>query len=161
MMEMAGINNVRIDDRLIHGQVATMWTNKLGVNRLMVVNDAVANNKIQKDMLRLATPAGVASSIIPTAKALHNIGMGKYQGQNVLLIVKSPVDLLPFLANGFAFSTINVGNMSRRPGTRVLKPNISVLPEEEEAFHKLLDAGVEITTIMTPDDKKTYLKDIL
>lgn len=160
-MKMEGINNVRIDDRLIHGQVATMWTNKLGVNRLMVVNDEVANNKIQKDMLRLATPAGVASSIITTEKALNNIGAGKYKGQNVLLIVKSPVDLLPFVDRGFEFPTINVGNMSRRPETRVLKPNISVNLEEEKAFHVLLDAGIEITTIMTPDDKKTYLKDIL
>ena len=41
-MEMKGINNIRIDDRLIHGQVATMWSNKLGVTRLMVVNDNVA-----------------------------------------------------------------------------------------------------------------------
>ncbi len=46
-MEMKGIKNIRIDDRLIHGQVATMWSNKLGVTRLMVVNDAVANNSVQ------------------------------------------------------------------------------------------------------------------
>ncbi|WP_367342136.1 PTS sugar transporter subunit IIB [Limosilactobacillus sp.] len=160
-MQMDGINNIRIDDRLIHGQVATMWTNKLGVTRLMVVNDQVANNKIQKDMLRMATPAGVASSIITTEKALTNIGNSKYKGQNVLLIVKSPTDLLPFLNKGFDFPTINVGNMSHRPGTKVLKPNISVTPDESAAFRKLLDAGIEITTVMTPDDKTTYLKDIL
>lgn len=46
-MEMKGINNIRIDDRLIHGQVATMWSNKLGVTRLMVVNDNVAKNDLQ------------------------------------------------------------------------------------------------------------------
>ncbi|MDO0498121.1 PTS sugar transporter subunit IIB, partial [Clostridioides difficile] len=55
-MEMKGIKNIRIDDRLIHGQVATMWSNKLGVTRLMVVNDAVANNSVQKQVLRMATP---------------------------------------------------------------------------------------------------------
>lgn len=160
-MEMKGINNIRIDDRLIHGQVATMWSNKLGVTRLMVVNDEVANNDIQKQVLRMAVPAGIASSIISTETAIKNIIAGKYEGQNVLLIVKSPVDLLAFLDNQLLLKNVNVGNMSSRKHTIVLRPNISVTEEERQAFEKLLDAGIEITTVMTPDDKKTYLKDIL
>lgn len=158
---MKGINNIRIDDRLIHGQVATMWSNKLGVTRLMVVNDEVANNDIQKQVLRMAVPAGIASSIISTETAIKNIIAGKYEGQNVLLIVKSPVDLLAFLDNQLLLKNVNVGNMSSRKHTTVLRPNISVTEEERQAFEKLLDAGIEITTVMTPDDKKTYLKDIL
>lgn len=161
MMEMKGIRNIRIDDRLIHGQVATMWSNKLGVTRLMVANDAVATNDIQKQVLRMAVPAGIASSIISKETAIQNIKAGKYEGQNVLLIVKSPVDLLPFVENGLDIQNINVGNMSSRKDTEVLKPNISVTKEERQAFEKLLEKGIEITTIMTPDDKKTWLKDIL
>ncbi|MGO0985735.1 PTS sugar transporter subunit IIB [Clostridioides difficile] len=160
-MEMKGIKNIRIDDRLIHGQVATMWSNKLGVTRIMVVNDAVANNSVQKQVLRMATPAGIASSIITEETAIKNITACKYEGQNVLLIVKSPVDLIPFVEAGLKIHNINVGNMSSRKDTTVLKPNISVTEEEKEAFKKLLDEGIEITTIMTPDDKKTYLVDIL
>lgn len=160
-MEMKGINNIRIDDRLIHGQVATMWSNKLGVTRLMVVNDEVSNNDIQKQVLRMAVPAGISSSIISTDTAVKNIKAGKYEGQNVLLIVKSPVDLFPFLDNQLLIKSVNVGNMSSRKNTIVLRPNISVTEEEREAFEKLLNLGIEITTIMTPDDKKTYLKDIL
>ncbi len=160
-MEMKGIHNIRIDDRLIHGQVATMWSHKLGVSRLMVVNDAVATNDVQKQVLRMAVPAGIASSIISKETAIHNIKAGKYEGQNVLLIVKSPVDLLSFVENGLDIQNINVGNMSSRKDTEVLKPNISVTKEERQAFEKLLEKGIEITTIMTPDDKKTWLKDIL
>lgn len=160
-MEMKGINNIRIDDRLIHGQVATMWSNKLGVTRLMVVNDDVASNDIQKQVLRMAVPAGIASSIITKEKAIDNIKNDKYIGQNVLLIVKSPVDLLPFIENNLDITSINIGNMSNRKETTVLRPNISVTLQERAAFEKLLSLGVEITTIMTPDDKKTYLKDLL
>ena len=152
-MEMKGINNIRIDDRLIHGQVATMWSNKLGVTRLMVVNDNVAKNDLQKQVLRMAVPAGISSSIITEETAISNIKNGKYEGQNVLMIVKSPVDL--------EIKRINVGNMSNRNNTTVLRPNISVTDEERSAFEKLLSLDIEITTIMTPDDKKTFLKDIL
>ena len=64
-MEMKGINNIRIDDRLIHGQVATMWSNKLGVTRLMVVNDNVAKNDLQKQVLRMAVQKRLALTITP------------------------------------------------------------------------------------------------
>lgn len=114
-----------------------MWSNKLGVTRLMVVNDAVANNSVQKQVLRMATPAGIASSIITEETAIKNITAGKYEGQNVLLIVKSPVDLIPFVEAGFKIHNINVGNMSSRKDTTVLRPNISVTEEEKEAFKRL------------------------
>lgn len=160
-MEMKGINHIRIDDRLIHGQVATMWSNRLGVNRIMVASDEVANNPIQKQMLRMATPAGIASSIITVQTAIDNIKADKYINQNVLLIVKSPIELIKFMDNGLEMKSINVGNMSNRTDTEVLKPNISVTKEEKEAFRKLLDRNIEITTVMTPDDKKSLLIDLL
>lgn len=160
-MEMKGINHIRIDDRLIHGQVATMWSNRLGVNRIMVASDEVANNPIQKQMLRMATPAGIASSIITVQTAIDNIKSDKYINQNVLLIVKSPIELIKFMDNGLEMKSINVGNMSNRTDTEVLKPNISVTKEEKEAFRKLLDRNIEITTVMTPDDKKSLLIDLL
>ena len=50
---MKGIIHIRIDDRLIHGQVATMWTNNLGATRIMVINDEVANNDLQKSVHQL------------------------------------------------------------------------------------------------------------
>jgi len=49
---------------LIHGQVATLWTNELGVTRIMVINDQVANNEVQKTMLRMAAPSNVSTSLI-------------------------------------------------------------------------------------------------
>ena len=58
----------RIDGRLIHGQVANLWTTKLNVSRIMVIDDEVAQNDIEKSGLKLATPPGVKLSILPVAK---------------------------------------------------------------------------------------------
>ena len=63
----------RIDGRLIHGQVANLWTTKLNVSRIMVIDDEVAQNDIEKSGLKLATPPGVKLSILPVAKAAENI----------------------------------------------------------------------------------------
>ena len=158
---MKGIINIRIDDRLIHGQVATMWTNNLGATRIMVINDEVANNDLQKSVLRMAAPSNVSTSIITRETALKNISSGKYEGQKVFIVVKSPLDLLYLVKNGLDIKKINVGNMSSKKNTEVVRPSISVTAEEKEAFKELIDRGVEITAIMTPTDPLAYLKDYL
>ncbi|ELU5588750.1 PTS sugar transporter subunit IIB [Clostridium perfringens] len=158
---MKGIIHIRIDDRLIHGQVATMWTNNLGATRIMVINDEVANNDLQKSVLRMAAPSNVSTSIITREIALKNIYSGKYEGQKVFIIVKSPLDLLYLVKNGLDIKKINVGNMSAKSNTEVIRPSISVTAEEKEAFKELIDRGVEITTIMTPTDPLVYLREYL
>ncbi len=158
---MEGITHIRIDDRLIHGQVATMWTNELGATRIMVINDEVANNDMQKSLLRMAAPPNVSTSIITRETAVKNISAGKYKGQKVFIVVKSPLDILYLLKNGLDIKEINVGNMSAKSNTEVIKTTISVTKEEKEAFKELIERGVEVTAIMTPGAPKVYLKDSL
>lgn len=158
---MEGIIHIRIDDRLIHGQVANFWTNDLGATRIMVINDEIANDDIQKSVLRMAAPAGVATSIISKETAVKNITSGKYKGQKVFVVLKSPVDLLDIYKLGLDIKTCNIGNLSNRPGTEVLKGNISVSKEEKEALLYLIDRGVEITAIMTPGASKEYIKSFI
>ena len=81
---MKGFVHIRIDDRLIHGQVATRWSTGLKVNRIMVIDDAVAANDNEKAILRMAAPAGVNTSILPLEKAVANIKNGNYDGQRVM-----------------------------------------------------------------------------
>lgn len=156
---MKGIIHIRIDDRLIHGQVAMFWTNELSATRIMVINDEVANNNMQKSLLRMAAPANVATSIITKDKAVENISNNKYDGQRVFIVVKSPVDILYLVNHGLDIKSLNVGNMSGRDHTTSIRQNINVTDEEMHAFKELLDKGIEITTIMTPNDTLTYLKD--
>ena len=158
---MEGIIHIRIDDRLIHGQVATMWTNELGATRIMVINDEVANNDMQKSLLRMAAPPNVSTSIITRETAVKNISAGKYKGQKVFIVVKSPLDILYLLNNGLDIKEINVGNMSAKSNTEVIKTTISVTKEEKEAFKELIERGVEVTAIMPPGAPKVYLKDPL
>ncbi|SNK40766.1 phosphotransferase system sugar-specific EIIB component [Streptococcus pneumoniae] len=78
----------RIDGRLIHGQVANLWAGKLNVSRIMVVDDEVVNNDIEKSGLKLATPPGVKLSILPIEKAAANILAGKYDSQRLFIVAR-------------------------------------------------------------------------
>ena len=104
------IIGVRIDGRLIHGQVANLWTTKLNITRIMVVDDEVAKNDIEKSGLKLATPPGVKLSVLPIEKAANNILAGKYDSQRLLIIAREPDRLLKLVELGVPIEEINVGD---------------------------------------------------
>ena len=158
---MEGITHIRIDDRLIHGQVATMWTNELGATRIMVINDEVANNDMQKSLLRMAAPPNVSTSIITRETAVKNILNEKYLGQRVMIIVKNPKDILDLMDLGLDIKEVNVGNMASRKDTIQIKRSVSITNDELGNFLQLEKRGVLLTAMMVPDEGKNYLKDYL
>lgn len=149
---MEGFVHIRVDDRLIHGQVATRWTTGLKVNRIMIIDDAVAVNETEKSILRMAAPAGVNTSILQFEKAVANIKNGNYAGQRVMLVVKSPVILVKMMEAGIDLLPVNIGNMSNRPGTTQYKKSISMTEDEKAAVEKLLQSGIKVTAQMVPDE---------
>ena len=60
----------RIDNRLIHGQVATQWTSTIGANLILVANDDVAGNKMRQKLMDMAAPQGVATRYFSVAEHL-------------------------------------------------------------------------------------------
>lgn len=140
----------RIDGRLIHGQVANLWTTTLNISRIMVVDDEVAENAIEKSGLKLATPAGVKLSVLPVAKAAENILAGKYDSQRLLIVAKKPDRFLRLVEAGVLIETLNVGNMSQTSETRSVTRSINVVDEDVAVFNKLHDKGVVLTAQMVP-----------
>lgn len=149
---MQGFVNIRIDDRLIHGQVATRWATGLRVNRIMVIDNDVANDDVQKSVLRMAAPSGISTSIITEEKAITNIKAGKYDKQRVLLVVRRPRVLLNLVEAGLDIQKINIGNMSNREETVQVKKSVSLTAEERQDIEALIAKGVKVTAQMVPDD---------
>jgi PTS system mannose-specific IIB component len=146
---------------MIHGQVATQWTNQLNASRIMVINDAVANNPGRKAVVRLAAPPNIRTSILTRQTALEHIKAGKYRGQRVLLIAVTPLDIEYLIESGLPIKSVNVGNLSRREGTKRIRPTINVTDEEAASFKRLISQGVEVTLMQTPRDTKEPFSNFL
>ena len=155
------IIGVRIDGRLIHGQVANLWTTKLNITRIMVVDDEVAQNDIEKSGLKLATPAGVKLSVLPIEKAANNILAGKYDSQRLLIIARKPDRLLKLVELGVPIEEINVGNMSQTDETRSITKSINVVDQDVEVFNQLHAKGVRFIAQMVPSDKAEDFMNLL
>ncbi|WP_297437813.1 PTS sugar transporter subunit IIB [uncultured Clostridium sp.] len=158
---MKGIIHIRIDDRLIHGQVAAFWCNTLKATRIMVINDAVSVDEMQRTVLRMVAPSSIRTSIISKETAVKNITAGKYEGQRVLVILKNPEDILDLIKMGLPIKSFNVGNMAARTGTTSVKRSINLTSEHVATFRELDKLGVEMTSIMVPDDSKTMVIDFI
>lgn len=144
----------RIDGRLVHGQVANLWATKLNISRFMVVDNHVAENNIEKQGLKLATPSGVKLSVLPVEKAANNILAGKYDSQRLLIIAKNPEVYLQLVEAGVPIEEINVGNMSQSDETKPITKSINVTDKDIEVFEKLQEENIQIVAQMVPGDRK-------
>ncbi|QRN48706.1 PTS system mannose/fructose/N-acetylgalactosamine-transporter subunit IIB [Macrococcoides bohemicum] len=142
----------RIDGRLIHGQVANLWSTKLNITRFMVIDDEVAQSDIDKSGLKLATPAGIKLSVLPVEKAANNILAGKYDSQRLMIIAKKPDRFLRLIEYGVPIDILNVGNMSQTSDTKSITKSINVTDEDVEVFKQLNEKGVKIVNQMVPND---------
>lgn len=147
------IVNIRIDERLIHGQVAAYWTRALNATRILVIDDFAARDQIQKMALKMATPAGVKLSILTVATASKNLIEEKYAGDRVFVIVRSPKVLKEAWDAGFRFKTVNVGNMSSKFGSVQVRRTVGVTKDDVKYFRELVDSGVKFTAQMIPNDE--------
>ncbi|MGM9903761.1 PTS system IIAB component [Enterococcus sp. 10A9_DIV0425] len=148
----ANIVNVRIDERLIHGQVAGIWSTSLNTQRIIVINDEAAMDHLQKSSLRMAAPTSMRLSVLTVEDAAKNIQSGKYGKQRLFLLFKNPTDSLRYLEAGGELSILNVGNMSYKDGAREVTKSIKVMKEEEEVFEAIAAKNVKITAQLVPND---------
>ncbi|MEI5990577.1 PTS system IIAB component [Enterococcus termitis] len=148
----ANIVNTRIDERLIHGQVAGIWSTSLDTQRIIVANDEAALDPLQKSSLRMAAPTSMRLSVLPVAEAAENICAGKYGKQRLFLLFKNPTDVLRYLDAGGSIETVNVGNMSYKEGAREVTKSIQVLEAEEAIFETIASKGVNVTAQLVPND---------
>lgn len=146
------IVGVRIDFRLIHGQVANLWANAKQVSRFMVVDDQLATDDMQKQVLRMACPAAVKLSVLPLEKASANIQAGKYDAQRLFILAKKPETLLRLVESGVQLPEINVGNMSSLNEVKRVGLNIGMDEGDIEAFKKLQEKGIHMYAQMVPSD---------
>lgn len=152
----------RIDDRLIHGQIAAVWTKHVKQTRIVVVDDEANRSDLQKQMLRLACPPGIKLSVLSIEKTINNFNQKKYDGDKIFMISKNPSTVSALLDRGFALpNEIVVGNMAGSPEKRQIRKGFNVTEEDISHFKKLWEAGITPYYQMLPTDLKEELQKIL
>jgi len=146
------IELVRIDDRLIHGQVVMAWSRAMSIERLVVIDDKVATDEIQKILLKTVAPSHIKVSILTAEEGIEALQGNKFGNEALLVLVTNPQTIIALIGGGVKISTVNIGGMSFNPGKTQVTKAVFVDAQERNAFEKLHAQGVALQIQMLPND---------
>lgn len=157
------IENARVDERLIHGQVAMVWTNTIGATRIIVVNNEAVNDESIIAALKISKPAGVKLSILSKEKAIDKFKNGIYDEDKVFLITKNIQDMSDIIQGGIHIESVNIGNVAKKEDAIQIKKSVHLTKNDISLIKNMIADGIKVTAQMIPNESdqsiEIYLKD--
>ena len=162
----AKIAALRVDDRLIHGQVAMTWTKQLRVQGIVVANDDAASDNTQKMALKMAVPAGIKVLIKPVDEAIRVLNDPRAAKMRILVLTRTVKDALKVRKQVGEIEFLNIGNTGRFDGIdisekQLLSPTIMLTDAEVQALRELVEVDPKTCMQQIPNDEKKLIKDVI
>ena len=160
------IKMLRIDDRLLHGQVVFMWTKQLNIKGIIVANDELVTDPIQSLAMKLAVPEHLKLLIKTIDEAAKLINDPRAAGMNILVVMKNPVDaarLLQKIEDKSVIERVNIGNSGRidKGDRMMMTKEVYVDDADIAAIEEILAAGLPFEIQMIPTINKVQVKEAL
>ncbi|HCM6215436.1 TPA: PTS sugar transporter subunit IIB [Klebsiella oxytoca] len=148
------ITLLRVDHRLLHGQVAFSWTQYVGADCILIANDNVPEDELRKTTIKLAKPPSVKLVIKNINDSIESIKSGVTDKYNLFIVVESVNDAWRIASAVEEIKSINLGGIKAKEGSKNISKAINLLPEEIEQLQQLVGKGVEVEIRQVPNDRK-------
>lgn len=155
------IKLLRVDHRLLHGQVAFSWTTSLAADCILIANDAVLNDSLRKTTIKMAKPNGVKLVMKTIEDSITAINSGVTDKYKLLIVVESIEDAYALTKGCQQIKSINLGGTKAKEGTKNISKAINVLPEEVTLLKELISEDIEVEIRMVPDDNKVLAEKVI
>ncbi len=142
----------RIDERLIHGQVAMNWSRFSKCETIIVCSDEVVKDELRSTLLVKAVPPGLKAYVVDIDKGVKVCNNPKYSNMKVMLLFQNPNDLLRLVEQGVDIKVVNVGGMPYREGKKLITKSVGVDENDIIAFRKLHESGIKLEVRILPSD---------
>ena len=148
------ITLLRVDHRLLHGQVAFSWTQYVGADCILIANDNVPEDELRKTTIKLAKPPSVKLVIKNINDAIESIKSGVTEKYHLFIVVESVNDAWRIASAVEGIKSINLGGIKAKAGSKNISKAINLLPTEIEQLQQLVGKGVEVEIRQVPNDRK-------
>lgn len=155
------IKLLRIDDRLVHGQVAFSWTSSLGADTLLVANDKASKDEFMKMTMNLAKPQGKKMYIKSVADAIAYLKDEKSAKSKVFVVVDSVKDAFDVVNGIDEIKSVNFGGIRKKPDRKMLTGAIALGDEDVKLIYELLDKDIKLEVRQLPTDKEIDVKSLI
>lgn len=151
---MAQVVLLRIDDRLLHGQIGKFWLKEVGADLIVVANDDISNDRNAQKLMDLTCPIGTKTYYLSVDDA------GSYletleEDKDALVIVESPKDALSLINAGLKIDSINLGNMRNTGNKDKVNETVYVDDEDRKYFEEILATYKNLDIRTNPTDDLT------
>lgn len=152
---------VRVDNRLLHGQVLETWLPWLGARSVLVADDDAAASPLARAAMTLAVPAGLEAAILP----LGEVRWAEVAAspERILVLVRDLTDLERAIAAGLTperAPAVNLGNVHYSTGRRPITASVYLSGEELEALRRLAARGFGVDARPVPTEPPVGLEEI-
>lgn len=160
------IQALRVDERLIHGQIAMVWSRALDIDGIVVANDETAGNETQKMALKMAVPTGVKAIVKTVDGAVNLLNDPRAEKMKLLVLVRTIADAVRISSSVKKIKYVNIGNVGKavHGDKKVLTQFVMLTDEEINSLKQLTEIYPDTALQNLPDDKKVlaseYLKNI-
>ncbi len=142
---------VRVDDRLIHGQIVEGWVPFVGADAIYVVDDEICLDESRCRLMRMILPSGLGLRIIATAELSEALASDRLN--RVMILFNSLNSLVSAVENGFSMGNINVGNIHNLRGGHQITPSVFLNKNDVTLVKKLHDMGIALEVRDVPDGR--------
>ncbi|MFI5362128.1 MAG: PTS system mannose/fructose/N-acetylgalactosamine-transporter subunit IIB [Elusimicrobiota bacterium] len=143
---------LRVDDRLVHGQVVEGWLPSLQADLVLVASDAAAADEIQCALMKMAMPPSVGLLALGVAAAAQALRSGPAAARRTLVLVPGPAEALSLLRNGVDVDRINVGGLHFTVGKVQLGRALFLDEKDKDALREIAARGVRLEGRPLPSD---------
>lgn len=147
-----GKNYIRVDDRLIHGQIITQWAINLQIKNIVAIDDKTAANPMLKSIMMMSVPKNYKTYMCSMADARRVIEKLNEEDGNTLIVIRFPYmldELVNVVTNPFV---INIGNVSKKEGAKYeVTHNVFLDDADIQLIEKLHSDGKRVTFQLVPD----------
>jgi PTS system mannose-specific IIB component len=151
---------VRVDDRLIHGQVVAIWLKALNARRIVIVDDRTARDEFLREVITLSAPSGVAVEVLDIEQGTERVRSLAADPEPVFVLMRTPIVALHLREAGVEFPLLNVGGLGAGPTRKPLYRNISANPEELEAMRRLESMGTSVELRIVENDRPVAFRSV-
>lgn len=151
---------VRVDDRLVHGQVVVGWGRALKLRHLVLVDDGIAGSDWEQDLYRMGVPDGMRIDFYGVQDAAGHVAEWDAEGDHAMVLVGN-VAALAALAAAAAVRRVNLGGIHQAPGRRERLPYVFLSDDEAEQLRALAAGGIAITAQDVPTARPVPLTEVL
>lgn len=157
------IKLLRIDDRLLHGQVAFAWTKNLSIHLIYVLNDVLVNDEITKMTLGIAKPYGTKLSVYAVDEGIEELKKHVNTNKNVMIIINNVKDAHRIVSAIPEIRAVNLGGIKEKPGVESKRytGSVTLTMEDIEVCKQMAEMGVVMEIKAVPDEKGKSLNDML